>query len=56
MVLGISIFGIFGQVMAKNGVTIFGHSFLGHNSVSFRSIGLKFFMGAQETNIYRLVI
>ena len=35
---------------------IFGHTFFGHNSTIFGQIELKFFMGVQETIIYRLVM
>ena len=37
-------------------VPIFGHAFFGHHSAIFGLIGLTFFMGAQETIIYRLMM
>ena len=48
---------IFGQVMAKMAhMLIFRHTFFGHNSATFCQIGLKIFMGTQETIIYRLAV
>ena len=35
---------------------IFGHTYFDHNSAIFGQIGLKIFMGTQETFIYRLLI
>ena len=35
---------------------IIGHTFFGNNSLIFGPIGLKIFMGTQETIIYRLVM
>ena len=51
---------IFGQVMGqkllqKANYSIYGHTFFGHNSAIFGTIGLKFFMGTQVTIIYRLL-
>ena len=37
-------------------IPIFEHMIFGHNSAFFWPIGLKYFMGAQETIIYRLVM
>ena len=37
------------HIWPKNGVPIFGHTCFGHNSA-------EFFVGAQETFFYRLVI
>ena len=34
----------------------FGHTFFGHNSAILGPIGLKIYMGTQETIIYRLVV
>ena len=47
---------IFGQVMGQKllqtaNYYIYGHTFSGHNSAIFGSIGLKFFMGTQGTII-----
>ena len=43
----------YGQTMAH--MPIFGHTCFGHNSAIFGPIGLKLFMGAQETIICRLI-
>ena len=37
-------------------IPIFGNTFLGHNPAISGSIGMKFFMGTQETIIYRLLV
>ena len=49
------------QVMGQNcpqntNYYIYGHTFFGHNSAILWPIGLKCFLGAQETIIYRWVM
>ena len=49
----IDIWPSYGQKMAR--MSIFGHAFFCHNSAISGPVGLKFFMGVQETIIYRMV-
>ena len=44
----------YGQKMVH--MPIFGHTFFGHYSAISGPIGLKYFMGVQDTIIYRLVM
>ena len=48
---------VIGQKIPKNpNYSIYGHTFFGHNSAIFWPIGLKFFVGTNETIIYWLLV
>ena len=46
-----------GQKVSRNtNYSIYGQTFFGYYSAIFWPIGLKFFVGTQETIIYRLLV